>query len=70
MLLKFIDATKIHIPEDWVIVEMTEEAFKKTFFHKNKNDAIIRSDDAFYWLNEDYRLVFCCKRNGSNENSH
>jgi hypothetical protein len=67
MLLKFMDATKIHVPEDWIIVEMTEKAFKKAFFHKDHQ--IIRSDSALYWLNNDYRLVFCCKRDGSNENS-
>jgi hypothetical protein len=67
-MLDFIDATKIHIPEDWIIVEMTEEAFKKAFFHKDYS--IIRSATAYYWLNNDYQLVFCCKRNGSNENSH
>jgi hypothetical protein len=60
---EFMDAIKIHIPEDWIIVEMTEVSFKEKFFQENHS--VIRTASAYYWLNDDYRVVFCCKRKGT-----
>jgi hypothetical protein len=58
----FIDALRIHVPEDLVICEMSRENFEKSFF--NENHEIIRTADAYFWINNEYDLVFCCKRDG------